>query len=468
MSLRAFLWQNIEHNPASFPERFRAEALRQVKQLRPARLRKNAMPHRLASLRSTRINRLFTAVLSGVAGAFGAHAFHLALLFAERHIIGSDGGMVEAAYSLPAWRRFITPLLGALAVGALLACFAFFRKRRPNAHPIDYIEGILVDHGGLDEAGSFVCCMVSVLAVACGLPVGREGGMILMASLAASLATRFVSPEEDRPLFMACGAAAGMAAAYQAPVAGVFFALELILGTISPAMFGPVAVASASSFCVSLAFGSGEDLYGALSLPQTELAVYLAAPFIGAAFALAGSAFLWAMDYARFLSDRFQPFVRLLAAGVCAGGLSVWVPEVWGNGHSVVRSCLENPPALEMALIFLGAKALAMLFCHQAGIPGGFFTPTMFIGATLGLALSHGFTFLLPQPGLGLDITLMGIGCVLASTTRSPLMSAFLVCELTGSYPLLAALLPATAIASALSARLHRLSIYKLPLSARD
>ena len=140
------------------------------------------------------------------------------------------------------------------------------------------------------------------------------------------------------------------------------------------------------------------------------------------------------------------------------------MPEVWGNGYSVIQRCLAIEPGLSLALLFLAAKVLAMLASAGAGAPGGFFTPTLFMGATAGLALGLVLEVAGLAPGgvLVVQTALLAMAAMLAATTHAPAMSAFMVCEISGAYGMLPALLLAAVAASMAGKWLHPVSIYGL------
>lgn len=418
------------------------------------------------------LRKLALAALVGLAGGLAVQGFHALLSLTERFSVGSDQGLVAAARALPPLRRLLTPVLGAALAGAALWALARFRSGREAERSTDYIEGIVVGGGALDTAGSLVKCLASILVVAGGLAVGREGGMILLAALTASLLASRLEPEA-RPLFTACGAAAGVAAAYHAPLAGSLFALEMILGSLALSAVGPVVVASAASLAVTLAFGSSRILYSLEPLPWPDVEVYLLALPLAGAAALAGSAFLRGLDGARDIFDRlcrgWPPPARLGLGGLVVGLLSLAVPEVWGNGYSVIQRCLAAEPGLNLVLLFLAAKMLAMLAGAGAGAPGGFFTPTLFMGATAGLAAGIALSGLATGEAAAFlpHMALLAMAAMLAATTHAPAMSAFMVCEISGAYNLLPVLLPAALAASWAGRRLHPVSIYGLKMPGR-
>ena len=425
-------------------------------------------PHQKEGMSANKIlQQLALAALIGLAGALAVQGFHLCLSLAERLSVGSDQGLVAAAHALPPLRRLCTPLLGAAAAGLVLWIFVRLRGERTETRSTDYIEGIVAGGGALDAAGSLVKCLASVLVVAGGLAVGREGGMILLSALTASFIAARLAPEK-RALFTACGAAAGVAAAYHAPLAGSLFALEMILGSLAPAVLAPTAVAAGVSLGVTLLFGGGRVLYTLAPLPAPELTLYILALPLAVLAALAGSAFLGCMNGTRALFDRlckgWPPPARLGVGGLIVGVLSLGVPEVWGNGYSVIQRCLAAEPTFGLALLFLAAKILAMLASSAAGAPGGFFTPTLFMGATAGLAagLVLQASGLAPGGPAAVQTALLAMSAMLAATTHAPGMSAFMVCEVSGAYSMLPLLLLAAAVASIIGKRLHPVSIYGL------
>ncbi len=419
-----------------------------------------------ATLPDHRLRRLFLAVLMGCAGAFSIWLFRFVLSALERFVDGSDQGLVAAARLMPLWQRFLTPCAGALAAGLVLALAARVTRGGSPRPPSDYIEGILVGEGRLDPANSFFKCFASLLVVAGGLAVGREGAMILLSSLVSSLLAQRLAPKEDWPLLVACGAAAGVTAAYHAPLSGAFFAVEVIMGAMSPLIMGSVAIASVCSLLVTEALSGPSVLYSVAALPAPPLALY--ALFVPLAFvcSFVGSAFLKGMDRSKALfrthCKNLPGPVRLALGGAMVGLLSLAVPEVWGNGFSVIQRCLADPPVLYLAALFLAAKVLAMLVSSGAGAPGGVFTPTLFVGATFGLIMAQLFSAWFIAPEHAPYITIICMGALLAATTHAPVMAALMVAEITAAYTLLPALLLACVLASAMARRLHGVSIYGL------
>lgn len=194
--------------------------------------------------------RLLIATVVGILAAFAVAGFRRAMLLLEWLFLNNDSGsLVNAATNLSPWRRLLTPALGGLAAGLLLMGWQKFTQQRPHA-PTDYMEALQTE-GQFDYAASLVKSLASLLVVTSGSAIGREGAMILLAALAASCFAQRFAPRQEWKLWIACGAAAGMAAAYRAPLAGSLFIAEVLFGTMMLASLGPVIISAVVALLVS-------------------------------------------------------------------------------------------------------------------------------------------------------------------------------------------------------------------------
>lgn len=188
--------------------------------------------------------RLLIATLIGLLAALAVALFRHAMVVLETLLLSNDSGsLVNAAQSLPAWRRLVTPALGGLTAGTLLWLWQRRSVARPHA-ATDYMEALETGDGCFDTPASLVKSLASLLVVVTGSAIGREGAMILLAALAASLFARRFTPQSEWKLWVACGAAAGMASAYHAPLAGSLFIAEILFGTLMLASLGPVVISA--------------------------------------------------------------------------------------------------------------------------------------------------------------------------------------------------------------------------------
>ncbi|EFH3959558.1 voltage-gated ClC-type chloride channel ClcB [Escherichia coli] len=438
----------------------------------------------------TMFRRLLIATVVGILAAFAVAGFRHAMLLLEWLFLNNDSGsLVNAATNLSPWRRLLTPALGGLAAGLLLMGWQKFTQQRPHA-PTDYMEALQTD-GQFDYAASLVKSLASLLVVTSGSAIGREGAMILLAALAASCFAQRFTPRQEWKLWIACGAAAGMAAAYRAPLAGSLFIAEVLFGTMMLASLGPVIISAVVALLVSNLINHSDALLYNVQLSISAVVALLVSNLINHSDALLYnvqlSVTVQARDYALiistgvlaglcgpllltlmnachrgFVSLKLAPPWQLALGGLIVGLLSLFTPAVWGNGYSTVQSFLTAPPLLMIiAGIFL-CKLCAVLASSGSGAPGGVFTPTLFIGLAIGMLYGRSLGLWFPD---GEEITLLlgltGMATLLAATTHAPIMSTLMICEMTGEYQLLPGLLIACVIASVISRTLHRDSIYR-------
>ncbi|AMG94559.1 voltage-gated ClC-type chloride channel ClcB [Citrobacter amalonaticus] len=422
--------------------------------------------HRLHSWPDLRamFRRLLIAALIGVLAALAVSGFRHAMLLLEWTFLSNNSGsLVNAATGLAPWRRVLTPALGGLAAGLLLWGWQKSHQQHPHA-PTDYMEALQTD-GQFDYGASLVKSLASLLVVASGSAIGREGAMILLAALAASCFAQKFTPRKEWKLWIACGAAAGMAGAYHAPLAGSLFIAEVLFCTLMLASLGPVVISAVVALLATRFLSGGNDLLYTVHLSaQLHYAQYGLLLGTGLFAGLCGPLLMWLIStsHTGFLRLKLAPPWQLALGGLLVGLLSLQTPTVWGNGYSVVQSFLLTPPLLSViAGIFL-CKLLAVLASSGSGAPGGVFTPTLFIGLAMGMMLGRlGGVWLPGADEMTLLLGLTGMATLLAATTHAPVMSALMICEMTGEYRLLPGLLMACVLASVLSRTLRHDSIYR-------
>lgn len=411
------------------------------------------------------LRRLVIAGVTGILAALAVALFRHAMYLLEWWLLSNDSrSLVNAAGGLVWWRRALTPALGGLAAGALLWGWQRYTRQRPHA-PTDYMEALETGDGEFDLPASLVKSAASLLVVASGSAIGREGAMILLAALAASIFARRFTPRTEWKLWIACGAAAGMASAYYAPLAGSLFIAEILFGSLMLASLGPVVVAAVVALLVTRLLNDG---------PALLYSVQVHAPLDGQSYGLmlatgllaglCGPVFIWLMStsHALFLRLKLSPPLQLALGGLVVGILSIVTPTVWGNGYSVVQHALHSPPLFALIAGIFVCKLVAVLASSGSGAPGGVFTPTLFLGMATGMLFARLWGVWLPGgDDIAVLMGLTGMATLLAATTHAPIMSTLMICEMTGQYALLPGLLIACVVASALSVTLRRDSIYR-------
>lgn len=412
----------------------------------------------------TLFRRLWLAALMGIFAALAVSGFRHAMLLLEKLFLSNDtGSLVNAAAGLSPLRRLLTPALGGFVAGALLWGWQKMNQQRPHA-PTDYMEALQTDDP-FDYRSSLVKSLASLLVVATGSAIGREGAMVLLAALAASAFAQRFAPREEWKLWIACGAAAGMASAYHAPLAGSLFIAEVLFGTLMLASLGPVVISAVVALLTTHIINDNSALlytvHLSLDLHVREYALIIS---MGLVAGLCGPLLTWSMTATHnvFLRLQLTPPWQLALGGLAVGLLSLLTPTVWGNGYSVVQSFLLSPPLLSVIAGIFICKLLAVLASSGSGAPVGVFTPTLFVGLSIGMLFGRLWGIWLPGPDeIAILLGLTGMATLLAATTHAPIMSTLMICEMTGEYRLLPGLLMACVIASVLSRTLRHDSIYR-------
>ncbi|CAH3515871.1 TPA: voltage-gated ClC-type chloride channel ClcB [Klebsiella pneumoniae] len=409
--------------------------------------------------------RLLIATLIGLLAALAVALFRHAMVVLETLLLSNDSGsLVNAAQSLPAWRRLVTPALGGLTAGTLLWLWQRRSIARPHA-ATDYMEALETGDGCFDTPASLVKSQASLLVAVTGSAIGREGAMILLAALAASLFARRFTPQSEWKLWVACGAAAGMASAYHAPLAGSLFIAEILFGTLMLASLGPVVISAVIALLLTQFLNGGAAPLYHVVLQQNLSALHYGLMLAtGLLAGLCRPLFIWLMDYSHrgFVKLKLAPPWQLALGGLIVGGLSLITPAVWGNGYSVVQSYLLLPPSGALLVGVFICKLLAVLASSGSGAPGGVFTPTLFVGLAMGMLFACFSRLWLPgSEEMAIMMGLTGMAAFLAATTHAPIMSTLMICEMTGQYTLLPGLLITCVVSSVLSRTLRRDSIYR-------
>ncbi|MDE1950486.1 MAG: ClcB-like voltage-gated chloride channel protein [Burkholderiales bacterium] len=403
---------------------------------------------------------LTAAAVIGVLGALATIAFREVVTLAERALYGRSDGLVQAASHLPALERLFVPALGGICAGIVLA---WARKSVSAGSSSDYMEAIALGDGQLAVRGSLLRALSSAITVSSGGAIGREGSMVQLAALVGSLFGRWRRAAlPRRRLLVACGASAGVAAAYNAPIAGALFVAEIVLHSVAIESLGPLIVAAvAANLTTSQLFGYHPVYHMPMLAEPGGLATVVLA-LLGLIAGFGAPVYLRLLDLARHAFARWKAplWARLGAGGLAVGAISVVEPQVWGNGYSVVNSMLQGGWLAPALLAVLVLKLLAVASTAGSGAVGGVFTPTLFVGAAVGGLF--GALVRLHAPGLmpeALAIA-VGMGAFLAASTHAPLMSILMIVEMTGNFGLMLPLMLSCVLAYSLSRVLQPESIY--------
>jgi chloride channel protein, CIC family len=367
------------------------------------------------------------------------------------------------------WFVVLAPMIGGLIYGPLVARFA------PEARGHGVPEVMLAVNrlgGRIRPQVPIVKSLASALCIGSGGSVGREGPIVQIGSALGSVLGQLMrASESELRLLVACGAAGGIAATFNAPIAGVFFALELILRNFETQSFGLVVLSSITADAIGRAvFGN----HAFLSLPSftftspVELILYAG---LGVLATGVGVAFIRVLYAGEDVADRIwrgPDWLRPAAGGILLGLLLLVVPQMYGVGYPVLQRAVAGHYVIMLLIGLLAAKVLATSLTMWIGGSGGVFAPSLFMGAMLGSAYGAVAHHLMPHLAAASGAYgLVGMGAVFAAAARAPITAVIIVFELTGDYNVILPLMFAIVVATALSNFITRDTIYTLKLRRR-
>lgn len=400
---------------------------------------------------------VLTGVAAGVAGGLLMRLLHAVEALAWPPY-RAHPDFLAAVEQVSAHRR-----LGFLALAALLAGAGrrALSRRKIRGHGGDVVESIWLGSARIPLLRTLANSVLSVVVVGLGAALGREGGIKHAGAAFGSVFSVWTRlPPAQRRLAVACGAGAGMAAAYNVPLGGALFAMEVLLGSLSLPTVVPALVTSLIATVCSWLFLPNQIAYP-VSVEHISGGVMLWSLAAGPILGLAAAGFVRAIAWAdRQTHQGWRAFAAPTAVLLVLGLISMPLPWVLGNGKDLIRATYENRFPLSLLLLMPFLRCLATTGCLAGGIPGGLFTPTMTCGATLGALLAK----CLGPIGIPVDVTSCAViasGAFLAAATEGPVSSIVLLFELTRHVePLIVPLLLCVAGATLTTRSMELRSIY--------
>jgi len=413
-------------------------------------------PRRLrAFVRAHESSLVLLALLVGAIGGLVVTAMSAAV--EGLHVLLFDlemGQRLSSQFRIEPLRALLVPSLGGLLLGMV---FLLLQRWRP-AREIDPIEANALHGGRMSFRGSVIVALQTVWSSGVGASVGLEAGYTQLASgLAASLGRGFHLRRADQRIMVGCGAAAAIAGAFGAPLAGAFYAFELVIGGYTPASLTPVGVAAVSGYFVAhaftvLSFGVGVGPVG--DVLGRDLAI---AGLLGILSALFGIAIMRGVALCEMLllNTRLWPPLRPALGGLAVGLLALATPQVMSSGHGALHFAgFVSIPLGVVATIF-ALKALASIVSLGSGFRGGLFFATLFLGALGGHLFAAGFDVIWPGLKLNPNVyAIIGMSALSASVIGGPLTMSFIALESTGNLWLTTAVLVAVMISTQITREL--------------
>ena len=408
------------------------------------------------------------AIVCGLGGGFGAVALRALIEFFQGQFFGPGKHFLSVVEGIPWQWRLLAPAVGGFFVGPLV----YFVAREAKGHGVpEVMESMVLRGGVIRPRVVIVKSLASAITIGSGGSVGREGPIVQIGSALGSTIGQLlgVSTRQIRTL-VGCGAAAGIAAAFNAPIAGALFAVEILLGDFGVPQFSPIVISSVVATVVSRHF-LGD--FPAFDVPR----YHLAGPFelvpymlVGAVSGLVALAFISTLYGCEAFFERLRmpEYLKPVLGGTVVGVMGIWLPQVFGVGYDTINAVLAGEVSAALLALLLVAKLFATSVTLASGGSGGVFAPSLFLGAVTGGFLGtfvHGW--FPASTGSSGAYALVTMGAVVGAATHAPITAIIMIFELTGDYRIIAPLMAACVISTLVATLLQRDSIYTLKLHLR-
>ncbi|SFI50384.1 chloride channel protein [Jannaschia pohangensis] len=423
----------------------------------------------------SKIQFWFIALAIGVASGYAAVAFMTGIELLQTALYGIDdpNRLHSFAATLPWYWVLLLPAVGGLIVGYILTRFTPDGRVRG---PAEVIEASAMKEGRVEPRAGLASIAASLITLSSGGSSGREGPVVHMVGMIAGWVSNRINADgiTGRDL-LGCAVAAGVAASFNAPLAGALFAMEVVLRHFSVHAFAPITIAAVSGSVISRThFGDVTEF----TLPEagmlafyTELPAFL---ILGLVCGLVGVTLMRSVFLAEDFANRMQGLLRLPAmlrpalSGLMLGGIAIFFPHIIGVGYETTSAALSGDLILQEAIVFAVLKVLAVSITMGGRMGGGIFSPALMTGALTGLAFGLIATAMFPNnSGSETLYALAGMGAVGAAVLGAPISTTLIVFELTGDWQTGLAVMVAVSIASALSSRLVDRSFFLTQLERR-
>ena len=413
---------------------------------------------------------IIVAIIIGVLAGFAAIAIRALIEGISSLSFSGDGNLLQNIMNTEWYWILLIPAVGGLIVGPLIYFFA--PEAKGHGVP-EVMQAILLRGGSIRPRVAFVKAIASAITIGTGGSVGREGPIIQIgSSLGSTVGQFFRMPASRLKTLVGCGAAAGIAAAFNAPIAGALFAVEIILMDFAVAQFSPIVISAVMATVVSHSF---EGKFAAFTVEAYqyvspyEIGFYF---ILGAISGLVSFLFVKVLYYSEEFFDekfKFPDYLKPAIGGLAIGAIALIFPQVMGVGYDSINAALQGNVVWYVALGLIFIKIIATSVTLGSGGSGGIFAPSLFMGAMLGAFFGHFvhsyFPDITAEPGA---YALVAMGGLVAGTTRAPVTAIIIVFELTNDYNIILPLMVTVVISSILSSKLSRESIYTLKLVLRN
>jgi len=414
---------------------------------------------------------IFAAILIGIAAGCAFLFFHWLIDYLSNFFIGeSTENSVEGFKRLPLHYKFLLPLTGVFLSGFVIR---YLSKESGGAGIGLLLKFMKVKNGIMPPMMAFFKIITSALSIATGIPLGSEGPIIIIGSAVGSTIGQFFNMSISRiKLFVGCGAAAGLAVAFNAPIAGTILAVETILGNYAIGTLTPIVVAAATASFFGSYFLPGHEVIPSAALgfsaeisSGTEIFLFTAFGLLNA-FLGVGLIRLTYTNSNLFdkIKKKLPEFIHIPLFMLPFALVVPFVPEIFGLGKDMMIA--GNSFSFQFLIGIALLKLFFLSIAFASGASGGIFFPILFVGYIFGLGFGKIVPILFPEidPSIGLSFATVGIGALLGAATQEPISSLLIVFEITKNYNMMPSLMLSTVVAVMISKSLSKFSIYNYQL----
>jgi CIC family chloride channel protein len=414
---------------------------------------------------------ILTALVVGVGAGLGAVIFRRLIDGIQTLSFVKIAGILEP---ISPFQYILIPAVGGLIVGLLI--FYFAREAKGHGVP-EVMEAVALRGGRIRPRVAVVKALASSVCIATGGSVGREGPIAQIGSAIGSTVGQLLHLSDDRVRnLVACGTAGGIAATFNAPIAGALFALEVILGQFHATYFGAVVISAVTADVVAQFF---EGNNRAFIVPEYslvspwELVLYA---LLGVFAAIGSVIFIRSLYASEDLWDSFKlpEYIKPALGMALLGVLGIVTykasgyPRIFGIGYGSITESLSNNIAFQVTLILFFLKMLATILTLGSGGSGGVFAPSLFMGAMLGVTFGQIVNLIFPSITAPAGAyALVGMAAFFSGAAHAPVTAILIMFEMTGDYKIILPLMLATVVSTLFSRLLNKESIYTLKLSRR-
>ncbi|MDT8271622.1 MAG: chloride channel protein [Desulfomonilia bacterium] len=415
--------------------------------------------------RSEHVFMVVAAILIGILGAAGAILFRFSIRFFQQVFVQTDTPTISFLSALPWWQKILMPVLGGLIVGPIVHFIA--REVRGSGIP-DVMEAVARKGGMIRPRVVLAKMCAAAVTIGSGGSAGREGPIVQIGSAIGSTIGQVLSVSARRMrTFVACGAAAGIAATFNAPIAGALFSLEVILGDLAVANIGHIVISSVVATLISRHYLGDSP---AFVVPEyTFISPYEFIPYtlVGILAGLISVLFIIANYGTQDLFDRIKipPYLKPALGGFGVGIIALWLPQICGVGYESIDQAIWGQKAWWLLAILIFAKIIATSLTLGSGGSGGIFAPSLFMGAMLGSLVGKEAHLL--YPSLTADAgayALVGMGALVSGTSHAPISAILIIFELTNDYHIIPPLMVACIISLLIAIYFKKESMYTMKL----